>query len=363
MDWASLAISAPATATARKPSTRGSSARRRGSRARRRSSDCAGGREQGHAQREHQRQRRARNGGILSIGLRLVLKTHRPAPSPDRSSRPAALRSKTAPEPQPHLEHDQAEQDLVMVARTALVRVQRSPTAAGLRNRYMSDCGSSSIASIWRLSDRWNQSSTTLAANPRFFRRMTSARQEVLRRSRRCRYFRVPQRIFSVASSRCAYSTTVAIEVRHAHLEAVRHRHLVAVHQQLVRQRRLDLEPLKAVSSSALRSQGLQIRPAVENRVARRRAAAGRRWNNPSMRRPGRIENDILIAPEPVRQRRARTGRASATRSAAARERRRPTAVPQRGRRAPPQAAVVNAEMPSIAAEQLVWPLPDRAPP
>ncbi len=59
------------------------------------------------------------------------------------------------------------------------------------------------------------------------------------------------------------------VEIGHPNLQPVRHRHLVAIHEEFVRQRRLQLEPLKSRQLVATGRSVLQFCPAVEDRVAR----------------------------------------------------------------------------------------------
>ena len=134
-------------------------------------------------------------------------------------------------------------------------------------------------------SELWNHSSTTLTAKPRFLRaRISGGRKRS--QTRRCSHLRWPRRTLKRAGSRSRELDHLLVEVRHAHLEAVRHRELVGVHQQLVGQRRADLQHLERAELVAAFHLGLQVRPEVDDAVACARRAAGRRGTGRRRRRP-----------------------------------------------------------------------------
>ena len=115
-----------------------------------------------------------------------------------------------------------------------------------------------------RPASRWNHSSTTSTAKPRFLRARISRRQEAARTPGGAATCAGRSRTLNLAGSRCGELDDLAVEVRHAHLQAVRHRQLVGVHQQFVGQRRADLEHLEAAELVGAVHLGHELAPAVE---------------------------------------------------------------------------------------------------
>ncbi len=116
-------------------------------------------------------------------------------------------------------------------------------------------------------SDLWNHSSTTLTANPRFFRVEDRARQE--------RLADLSMQPFAPTSADLESGRQpfrelyhFLVEVRHADLESVRHREFVGVHEELIRQRGADFQYLERAEFVAALHFGCQVGPRLKDAVA-----------------------------------------------------------------------------------------------